>query len=61
MIFGVGDIASIIIMKISILYMLMPEATGWTTEVRFLPEVGFLSSPPHPDQLWGPPSLLSDG
>jgi len=23
--------------------------------------MGIFSSPPRPDQLWGPPSLLSDG
>jgi hypothetical protein len=35
---------------------------GGTTGVRFLAGAiirFFFSSPPHPDQLWGPPSLVS--
>jgi hypothetical protein len=37
--------------------------TGWTTGVRFPASEGreFFSSPPHPDQLWDPPSILSSG
>jgi len=36
---------------------------GWTTGVRFSAwaVVGVFSSPPHPDQPWDPPSLLSVG
>jgi len=35
---------------------------GWMTEVWFPAGTGiFFSSPPCPDQLWGPPTLLSSG
>jgi len=37
--------------------------TAWTTGVRFLAGAGifFFSSPPRPDRLWAPASLLSNG
>jgi len=35
-------------------------AVGWTTRLQFLGGTGmFLSSPLHPDWLWGPSSVLS--
>jgi hypothetical protein len=40
------------------------RATGWTIRVLGFDsrrELGFFSSPPRPERLWGPPSLLSNG
>jgi hypothetical protein len=33
-------------------------AAGWKTGVQLLTEAGFLSSLPHPGQLWSSPNLL---
>lgn len=38
------------------LYMIV-QSRGWRTGLQFLAEIEFLSSPPHPEKLWGPQPL----
>jgi hypothetical protein len=58
-VYGIGNLE--VCIRARIAELTQQQSMGWMARVQFLADAKLLSFPKHPDQLWAPPNLLSNG